>query len=71
MFQQSAYKWFFEGANNSLNFIPIFHKKVISQDPLQKIYPNVARTCKTKFYENKIKLNWLNLFKKILLRYNW
>ena len=26
-------------------------------------YPNLARTCKNKFYENKIKLNWLNSFK--------
>ena len=30
----------------------------------------MARTCKNKFYENKIKLNWLNLFKNFLLRYN-
>ena len=44
---------------NSRNIIPLFHKKV----PLQKIYPNLARRCKNKFYENKIKLNWLNLLK--------
>ena len=38
---------------------------VISHDPLQKTYQNLARTCKDKFYENKIKLNWLKPIKKI------
>ena len=36
----------------------------MSHDPLQKIYPNLARKCKNKYYEHKIKLNWLNLLKK-------
>ena len=40
----------------SQNIIPLFHKKVISHDPLQQTYPNLGRTCKNKFYENKIKL---------------
>ena len=31
----------------------------------QKICSNIARPCKNEFYVNKIKLNWLNLFKKI------
>ena len=48
---------------NTQNIIPLFHKKVISHDPLQKIHPNLARTCKNK-YENKIKLNCLKLLKK-------
>ena len=69
MFQQNADKWFFVCDTNSRNFIPLFHKQIISQGRLQKIYRNLARTCKNKFYENKIKLNWLNLFKKVLLRY--
>ena len=38
-----------------LEILYLFHKKVISHDPLQKMYPNLARTCKNKFYENKIK----------------
>ena len=71
MFQQNANKWFFECVSNSRNIIPLFHKKVISCDPLQKINQNLARKSKNKFYENKVKLNWLNLFKKILLWYNW
>ena len=70
MFQQNANKWFFVWVTNSRNVIPHIHKKVISQEPLQKHYPNFARTCKNKFYENKIKLSWLNLSKKKLLRYN-
>ena len=37
---------------------------VLAHDPLQKIYSNLARTSKNKFYENQIKLNWLNLLKK-------
>ena len=49
---------------NSRNIIPLFNKKVMSYDPLQKSYPNLTRTCKNKFYENKIKLSWLNLLKK-------
>ena len=68
MFQQNANnanKVFFVCVTNSRNIIPLFHKKVISHDPLQKIYPNLARTCKNKFHDNKIKLNWLNLLKKI------
>ena len=40
-------------------------KKFISHDTLQNIDPNMARTCKNKFYENKIKFNRQNLFKKI------
>ena len=55
MFQQNAKKLFFVCFTNSQNTLPLFHKKVISHDPLQKIYPNLARTC--RFYENKIKLN--------------
>ena len=55
MFQQNANKLLFVCVTNSRNTLPLFHKKVISHDPLQKIYPNLARTC--KFYENKIKLN--------------
>ena len=43
----------------------LYHKRVISHDPLQKIYPNLARTCENKFCENKTKFNWLNLLKKI------
>ena len=50
---------------NSRNIIPLLQKKVISHDRLQKIYPNLASTCKSKFYENKIELNWLNLLKII------
>ena len=46
-----------------INIIPLFHKKIISHDLLQKIYPNLARTCKNKFYENKIKFSWLNPLK--------
>ena len=63
MFQQNANKWFFVCVTNSRNIIPLFHKKVISHDSLQSIYPNMARPCKNKFYENKIKLNWVNLLK--------
>ena len=69
MFQQNANEGFFAGATYSRNIIPFFHKKVISHDPLQKIYPNLARACKNEFHENKIKLTWLNLLKN-LLRYN-
>ena len=67
MFQQNANKLFFVCVTNSRNIIPLFHKKVISHDPLQKVYPNFARTCKNKFYENKIKLNRLNLLKKVFI----
>ena len=70
MFQENANKWFFVCVTNSGN-IPLFHEKVISQDLLQKDYPNLSRTCKTKLYVNEIKLNWLNLIKKMLLGYNW
>ena len=63
MFQQNANKCFFVCVTNSGSIIPLFHKNVISHDPLQKICSNLARpTCKNKLYENKIKLNWLNLF---------
>ena len=61
---------FFICATNSRHITPLFHKKVISHDPLQKNYPNLARTRKNKFYENRIKLNWLNLSKANLLRHN-
>ena len=61
---QNANKCFFACVTNSRNIIPLFHKKVITHDPLQKIYPNLGRTCKNKFYENKIKLNWFNQLKK-------
>ena len=64
MFQQNANKLFLVCVTNSRNIIPLFHGKVISHDPLQNIYPNLARTCKNKFYKNKIRLNWLNLLKK-------
>ena len=64
MFLQNANKCFFVCATNSRNIILLFPKKVISHDPLQKLYANLARTCKNKFYENKIKLDWLTLFKK-------
>ena len=64
MFLQNAIKCFFVCATNSRNIILLFPKKVISHDPLQKLYANLARTCKNKFYENKIKLDWLTLFKK-------
>ena len=60
MFQQNESKSI-EFVSNSQN---TFHKKVKSQDPLQNIYSNLPRTCKNKFHKNKIKLNWLNLFKK-------
>ena len=57
MFQQNTNKWFFVYVTNSRNIIHVFPKKIISHNPLQKVYPNFARTCKNKFYENKIKLN--------------
>ena len=66
MFQQNANQWSFVCVTNSENNLPLFHKEVISQDPLQKIYPNLARTYENIFYENKNKLNWLNLLKKLL-----
>ena len=48
---------------NSKNILPLLHKKVISSDTLQNIYPNLAR-----IYENKIKFKLLNLFfKKIIM----
>ena len=37
--------------------MPLFQKKVISHNPLQNIYPNLARVCKNKFHENEVKLN--------------
>ena len=70
MFQQNANKQFFVCVTNSQNIIPL-PQKVISHDPLQKNYPTLARTCKNKFYGDKIMLNWLNLLKKFLLWYNW
>ena len=39
--------------------------KVISHNPLEKLYQNLARMCKKEFYENKINLNWLKLLRKI------
>ena len=59
---------FFVCVTNSQNIILIFHKKVISHDLLQKSYPNLARTCKNKFYENKIRLQLAKPIKKFLLR---
>ena len=56
---------------NSRNITPLFHKKAIPHDHLQKRYPNLARTCENKFYENEMQLNWLIQSKKLLLRYNW
>ena len=56
---------FFVFVTISRNTAPLFHKKAITQDPLQKIYPNMARMCKNKFLENKVKLKWLNTSKKI------
>ena len=35
---------------NSRNTIPLFHRKVISHNPLQEIYLNLARTFKNKIY---------------------
>ena len=64
MFQQNANEGSFVCVTNSESNLHLFHKKVISQDPLQKIYPNLARTYKNIFHENKIKPNWLNLLKK-------
>ena len=61
MFQQNGNKQI-KYVTNSQN---TFHKKVKSHDPLQNIYSNLPTACKNKFHENKIKLNWLNLFKKI------
>ena len=57
MFQQNSNKRSFARVINSRNIIDIFHKKVLSHDPLQKGYPNLAKTCKNKFYEIKIILN--------------
>ena len=37
MFQQNAENNFFVCITNSRNIIPLFHKKVTSHDPLQKI----------------------------------
>ena len=53
---------------NSPNIIPLFLKKFISCDPSQNIYPNLARTCKNKFYGDEINLHNLNLLKKIYYR---
>ena len=64
MFQQNANELFFVCVANSRNIIPLFHRKVISHDPLQKNYPNLARTYKNKFYENKINLNLVKSIKK-------
>ena len=36
-------------ATNSKNILPLLHKKVISSDTLQNIYPNLAR-----IYENML-----------------
>ena len=69
MFQQNASKKFFACVTNSRNIIPLFHKKARSRDPLEKIYPNLARTCKNKLYEYKIKLTWLNILKNVYYAY--
>ena len=61
---------FFVCVTNSGDIIPLFHKKAISHDPLRKIYQNLAETCKNKFYQNEIKLDWLNVLIKNLLRYS-
>ena len=50
---------------NSGNIITLFHRKVISHDQLQNIYSNLPGTRKNKIHENKIKLNWLLVLKKI------
>ena len=71
IFQQNANKYFFVSVTNSRHITPLFHKNVISHDPQQKNYPTLAQTCKNKFYENRIKLSWLNLLKETLFRYNW
>ena len=63
MFQKNANERSFVCVTNSESNLHLFHKKVISQDPLQQIYPNLARTYKKIFHENKIKPNWLNLLK--------
>ena len=65
MFEQNENKLFFVYETFSQNIISLFHGNVISHDLLQKICSNIARPCKNEFYVNKIKLNWLNLFKKI------
>ena len=36
MFQQNSNRWFFVCVTNSQNNIPLFHKRFISHDPLQK-----------------------------------
>ena len=71
MFQENTNKWFFVCATNSRNIIPLFHKMVISQEPRQNNYLSFARTCKTKFYGSKIKLNRLKLLQNFLLWHNW
>ena len=57
---------------NAQNIIPLFLKKVISHDPLQKIIQIWLKIWlknkKNKFYGDKIKLHKLNLFKKNLLQ---
>ena len=37
MFQQNANKLFFICVTNSQNIIPLFHKELVSHDPLQKM----------------------------------
>ena len=46
---------------NPRNIISPFHKKVISHKYLQNIYSNLNRTHENKIYENKIRLNSLNV----------
>ena len=41
-----------------------FTKRSYPMTLCKKIYLNLARTCKNNFYENKIKLDWINQFKK-------
>ena len=66
MFQQNVNKQFLVCVNNSQNIIPFFHKNVISHDSLKKIYPNLTRTCKNKYYEQMVQhLFILPMWKKI------
>ena len=53
MFQQNGNEWFLVCVTDSRNIIPLFHKKFISHDPLQKIYPNLAKQMKINFMRIK------------------
>ena len=54
MFQQNANKWFFVCVTNSRNIVPLFHKKVISHDPLQKLY---------QIWPERVKINFMRIKK--------